>query len=108
MPGHWLYRYFPETWAWVKQHSLTPSSLHKALQQQGFETKLVQRTYYQAVRGEVALEMAQQREASIILSTLSDDIYQIGLERLTAECEGKEIQLASHFCIAEIVARRPA
>lgn len=107
MPGHWLYRYFPEGWRWLKQQSLTPSLLYAALQQQGLEVKMEQKTYYQAVRPEVALQMAGQREAGVVLNAISEEAYQAGIARLEAESKETKELLASHICVVEIIACQP-
>jgi site-specific DNA recombinase len=109
MPGHWVYRYFPEVRGCENHQNLAPSPLFLNLQEQGLEVKMVQRTYYQAVSCEVALDMARQRAASHVLSALAEEAYQAGLERLAEAChtQGANNLLASHFCLAEIVAVRP-
>jgi len=107
MPGHWLYQYFPEGWHWLKQQSLTPSLLYAVLQQQGLEVKMEQKIYYQPVRPGVALQMARQREAGVVLNAISEEAYQAGLVRLEAESKETNKLLASHICVVEIIACRP-
>jgi len=109
MPGHWIYRYFPEAWDRAKQLSLTPSSLYTRLQEYGFKVSLKQQSYYQAISCATALAMVEQRPAGSVLHQLSGEAYQEGLARLSAECRtlGAEGLLASQICIAEVIASRP-
>jgi len=84
--------------------------LYVALRQAGLEMRMEQQTYYQAVRCGVAMAMAEERAASPLLAGLGDEAYRAGLSRLAAVCrtEGEEALLASHFCLAQVAAWRPA
>lgn len=109
MPGHWLYRFFPETWDIQKERTLSPISLYQGLQKQDFIVEWTQRSYYQAVSGAVALAIAEQRSASSLLSSLPDECYEMGLTRLRTAITEKGVQslLASQFCLVEVKAQQP-
>ncbi|OQY27453.1 MAG: hypothetical protein B6243_12990 [Anaerolineaceae bacterium 4572_5.2] len=108
MPGHWLYRYFPELPALERISSQTPSEIYVVLQEQAFTVKMTQQTYYQPVAYGAALKMAKQRETSPILLRLNDSDYLTGLKRLEKDVEGysDSALLPSHICVSEIVSRR--
>jgi len=109
MPGHWLYRYFPAAFGIACQQNPTPSMLYAALQQGGLEAGISQKTYYQAASIQTALAIARQRHPASLLSRLPDADYEQGLNELqqVREESGAETLLASHFCVAEIIAHRP-
>ncbi|MBC7252011.1 MAG: recombinase family protein, partial [Anaerolineae bacterium] len=49
MPGHWLYRFFPQAGENEERRTWDASRLYNALLQAGFRVRLAQRTFYQAV-----------------------------------------------------------
>ncbi len=108
MAGHWLFRYFPETWSLAQKLYLDVPPLYATIQKAGFEVQLEQQSWYQPVSYEAALAMARQRRPESLLARISDHGYQQGMARLTAEAgmDGGQGLLASHFCLAEIIAVR--
>lgn len=106
MPGHWLYRYFPETKGVEAELTLSAAAIYRSLTKHGFEVSLEQKTYYQPVSLGAALAMARERGRSGLLSRLRDDAWQSGLEKLASDgqAHGLETLLPSHFCVAEVVA----
>lgn len=109
MPGHWLFRYFPETWPNETQRALAVPRLFTLFSQAGFQVTLERRTYYQPVSLGAAWTLAQQRAASPALQRLPDEVYTARLAALQAELQraGPHTLLSSEFCLVVSTAQRP-
>ncbi len=108
MPGHWLYRLFPQAWENERKHTWDTSRMYNALMEAGFQVQFKRRNIYQAIALEVAHEIASKREQCPQLAILPDPVYTAGLDVLERkmEQEGPESLLGSDFCLVEVVAVR--
>ena len=108
MPGHWLYRAFPEAGVNARQQTWDAARLYSSLTQAGWEVALTWHTYYQPVTLGVALALAQQRERWPVLAELPDAVYANRLERLATlvDQQGREHLLGSQVAVLEFRARR--
>jgi hypothetical protein len=108
MPGHWLYRFFPEAWHNEKQHTWDAFHLYNALVGAGFEVKLERQNVYQAVTLGVALRMARERQHCPQLVALPDEVYAANLAALgkVVKREGARSPVGSEFCLVWVVAVR--
>jgi hypothetical protein len=106
MPGHWLFRYFPEAKALVDRFSATEQ--YRRLQELGLSVKMELQTYGQAVSIEAALTMATLSRANGLLAEVSAGGYEQGVAQLHALAaeRGRETLLPSHFCLLETKAFR--
>ncbi len=104
MPAHWVFTYFPEAWVHVRDTLWTSYKFSTVLREAGFGVKLKERSFYQPVSLAAAHAIAQQRSG--LLVSLSDDLYQKGLDRLADEVRdrGAETQIGSEFTLVEILA----
>ncbi len=108
MPGHWLYRLFPQVWENERKHAWDTSRMYNALMEAGFQVQFKRRNIYQAIALEVAHEIAGKREQCPQLAILPDPVYTAGLDVLEQkmEQEGPESLLGPDFCLVEVVAVR--
>ncbi len=108
MPGHWLYRFFPQAWENEGRHTWDASRMYNELVKIGFRVRLERRTFYQAVTLEVARGMAGARERCPQLAILPDEVYAQGLAALeeALQREGKDEVIGSEFCLVEVTAVR--
>ncbi len=107
MPAHWLFRYFPETWAYAQERYWSGYRIYNRLKEAGFGVEQVEqqeRTVYQPVPASVAYAMAAQRPG--LLQALPDGLYQAGLERLAAE--EPDALLSSETTLVVVAARKAA
>jgi len=104
MPAHWIFTYFPDAWVCVRDTLWTSYKLSTVLREAGFGVKLKERSFYQPVSLAAAHAIAQQRPG--LLATLSDDVYQKGVERLAEEshARGAATLIGSEFTLVEILA----
>jgi hypothetical protein len=105
MGGHWLYRHFPEAWGEARQKNWGAGSLFVALQELGFGVQLRRRHCYQAVRGDVALSLAQAWVETEAGQAVTQAAIAEGLARLERAAEEKA-WLASQICVMEVIARK--
>ncbi|MFZ5919015.1 MAG: methyltransferase domain-containing protein, partial [Chloroflexota bacterium] len=108
MPGHWLYRFFPQVWSNEEAGTWDTSQLYNQLVQAGFQVKLARHNYHQPITSGTACEVAQQRETIPQLATLFDEAYESGLAALQEQVErqGKDSVVGSEFCLIEVLAVR--
>lgn len=108
MPGHWLYRFFPQVWQDEGTHTWDASHLYNQLVQAGFQVKLARHNYHQPIATGAAYEVARQRKTIPQLAALLDRTYESSLAMLRAETErmGKEKPIGSEFCLIEVTAVR--
>ncbi len=84
MPAHWLFTYFPETWAYAQEHYWNAYRCFNRLQKVGFTVDQKEQTFYRPVRLATAQAIAQQRPG--LLAQLPDPVYEAGLRRLEEAC----------------------
>lgn len=122
MPGHWFRRFFPEATDFGLPGPLDTSALFAALTEEGFyaarsrkraearKAGLARRTVYQAVRLDVVEAALARRQDSPLLRCLPDGVYQLGLSRVRValQRQGSGTLLASHLCLVDVVAVKPA
>lgn len=103
MPAFWLFRFFPAIGQMLRATAQPVSKLYLALQERGWQVTLKRQAYYQAVSVNAALHIAQARDRSPWLSSLSEKDYQAGLKMLKDEAaaRGKAGRLPSHICLVE-------
>ena len=108
MPGHWLYRFFPQVWSNEEASTWDTSQLYNQLVQAGLRVKLTRHNYHQPIASGTAYEIARRREAIPQLATLFDEVYESGLAVLQEEIErkGKDSVVGSEFCLIEVLAVR--
>ncbi len=108
MPGHWLYRFFPQARENEEQRTWDTSRMYNALVGAGFRVRLERRNLHQAVALGVARQMVSERERCPQLAILPDEVYAAGLVTLeeTIEQEGKKKLVGSEFCLVKVVAVR--
>ena len=108
MPGHWLYRFFPQVWQDEGTRTWATSEMYNQLVQAGFHVKLARHNYHQPIAAGVAHQLARQRKAIPQLAALLDETYDSSLAMLRAETErmGKEKPIGSEFCLIEVTAVR--
>lgn len=106
MPGHWLYRFFPQAWESDRARTWDSFQLFNTLRQAGFQVGLERRTVYQATEMETAWQIARDREGCRQLMALSDQAYAMGLKALEQqmECVGEDCLVGSEFCLVEVAA----
>jgi site-specific DNA recombinase len=102
MPAHWLFHYFPETWAYVQEHYWSPYRIYNRVQKAGFQVEQEERTLYQPVRLRTALAIAQRRPG--VLEQLPEPLYQEGVARLTDAIaqRGPEAELNSELTLVVV------
>jgi ubiquinone/menaquinone biosynthesis C-methylase UbiE len=102
-PGHWVYRYFPATWAIDEARFWRVELLFTELQRRGMrpEATVTLRKYYET-KAEVQL-WAANRDLSQ-LAMLSDDLYTEGMARLADEPNGT---IPTEMAILDLTAVRP-
>jgi hypothetical protein len=107
MPAHWVYRYFPSTWEWIKAHTWHLYMLYNRLRSQGFITDVKRHMFYQPVSLRVAERIANRRSG--LLAHLSDTQFNEGMAVLQREIEekGSDFLLGSEFNIVEAWAQKP-
>jgi DNA invertase Pin-like site-specific DNA recombinase len=106
MPGHWLYRFFPQAWENDRGQTWDASRVFNVLRGAGFQVELKRRTVYQAIEIEMALQIASRREECRQLESLPAQVYARELEALEQQVgrDGKECLVGSEFCLLEVVA----
>jgi hypothetical protein len=106
MPGHWLYRFFPQAGELEKSRMWNASQVFNTLRETGFEVQLKQRSVCQAVEVGVAHQMASNRAACPQLMALPDEVYSAGIEALeqAIDRDGEKGLIESEFCLAEVTA----
>jgi site-specific DNA recombinase len=104
MPAHWVFTYFPEAWAYVRNTAWTPHKLYTGLRRAGFGAVLQEHTFYQPLSLAAISAIAQRREG--ILAALADEAYQKGLARLAAALVGADAQtlIGSEVTLVEVAA----
>jgi len=107
MPAHWVYRYFPSAWEWVKAHTWHLYMLYNRLRNQGFLTEVKRHMFYQPISVRIAENVASSRPGP--LAHLSDAQYNEGMAALEREIEekGDDFLLGSEFNIVEAWAQKP-
>jgi SAM-dependent methyltransferase len=82
--GYWVYRYFPETWPIDRRRFWPVDRLFRELEARGMQTDgtVIFRRHHQA-KSEL-LVWARNRDLSQ-LALLSDEAYEAGMSRLSAE-----------------------
>jgi len=107
MPAHWVYRYFPSSWEWVKAHTWHLYMLFNRLQNQGFLTEVKRHMFYQPILLRIAVDIASSRPGP--LAHLSDAQYNVGMAALEREIEekGGDFNLGSEFNIVEAWSQKP-
>jgi hypothetical protein len=108
MPGHWLYRFFPQVWSNEEENVWDTSQLYNQLVQAGFRVKLARHNYHQPTTSGTVYEIAQRRKIIPQLAMLLDEVYESGLAELQkqVEREGKDSVIGSEFCLIEVLAVR--
>ena len=108
MPAHWLYRYFPPAWEWVKNHTWNTYKLYNQLSNLGFSLEFDRQTFYQPIQLKAAEAIAKDRPG--LLAHLPDQTFQSGMEKLRAEIEtrGSDHLLGSEFNVIEVWAQKAA
>ena len=108
MPAHWVFSTFPATWTYIQSGYWNAQQIFTQLKKVGFQVTLQEHTFYQAVRLDVALEIARQRGG--ILQLLNDAAYCKGLAQLEAQMaeQGPEMLLGSEVALVEVTARKGA
>jgi hypothetical protein len=108
MPGHWLYRFFPQAWENEERRTWDASRMYNVLLKAGFRVRLERRTFYQTVALGVARSMAGERRRCPQLAILPDEVYGQGLAALeeAVQREGKDEVIGSEFCLVEVTATR--
>ena len=108
MPGHWLYRFFPQVWQDEGTRTWDTSEMYNQLVQAGFHVKLTRHNYHQPITAGAAYQIARQRRAIPQLAALLDETYDSGLAKLreTRERKGKGSAMKSEFCLIEVLAVR--
>jgi hypothetical protein len=108
MPGHWLYRFFPQVWSNEEANVWDTSQLYNQLVQAGFRVKLARHSYHQPITAGAAYEIARRRETVPQLATLFDEVYESGLAGLQEHVEhkGKDSVVGSEFCLIEVLVVR--
>jgi len=102
--GHWVYRYFPETWAIDEGRFWPVDRLFTELRDRGMRPEAtVTLRKYQETKSEV-LFWAGNRDLSQ-LALLPDDLYTEGMARLAAE-DNEEI--LTEIAIVDLKAVRPS
>jgi hypothetical protein len=106
MPGHWLYRFFPEIWKNERQRTLDASQMFNTLSRAGFGVRLSRSTLYQSVTLGDALRIASLREQVPQLVNLPDLVYQKQLTALEemVQQQGETHSIISEFCLVEVSA----
>jgi len=107
MPAHWVYRYFPSTWEWVKAHTWNLYMLYNRLRNQGFHTDVKRGMFYQSISLRIAESIVSRRLG--LLAHLSDTQYNVGIAAIQREIEekGGDFNLGSEFNIVEAWAQKP-
>ena len=107
VPAHWVYRYFPSSWEWVKAHTWHLYMLYNRLRNQGFLTEVKRHVFYQPVSLRIVENIASSRPGP--LEYLSDAQYNGGMAAIQREIEekGSDFLLGSEFNIVEAWAQRP-
>ena len=107
MPAHWVYRYFPSSWEWVKAYTWHLYMLFNRLQNQGFLTGVKRHMFYQPISLRIAVDIASSRPGP--LAHLSDAQYNVGMAALEREIEekGGDFNLGSEFNIVEAWSQKP-
>ena len=107
MPSHWVYRYFPSSWEWVKAHTWNLYMLYNRLRNQGFHTEVKRGMFYQPITLRIADNIVSRRPGQ--LTHLSDAQYNEGMAAIQREIEekGGDFILGSEFNIVEAWAQKP-
>jgi DNA invertase Pin-like site-specific DNA recombinase len=108
MPGHWLYRFFPQAWENDRTRTWDAFQIFNAVREAGFQVRLERRSVYQPVGLGTAELIASNREECPQLVNLPDEVYAAGLESLeqAVSQDGEESLIGSEFCLVEVVATR--
>lgn len=107
MPAHWIYRYFPIAWEWVKGYTWNLYMLYNRLRNQGFVTKVKRGMYYQPISLSTAEEIANSRPG--VFAHLRDSVFDEGMAFLQSEitAKGGDFIIGSEFNIVEAWAQKP-
>jgi hypothetical protein len=103
MPGHWVFRCFPGAWKVARGVYWDGQEVYRQLRQVGFAVEMEEWTFREAVRAEVALEVARGRPG--ILGLLGEEEYGVGLRRLEELVRGGAV-IGSEVTLVAVVARR--
>ena len=82
MPAHWAFTFFPDLWRLVQERAWDTRTLYVALREAGFQVKMKEQAFYQAVSLGAARALAAERTGW--LAHLSEEAYHEGLARLDA------------------------
>ena len=106
MPAHWVFRFFPAAWEWVRRHSWTLHALNLKLLEAGLMTRMKNHVSYQPIQASAALAIAERREG--LLAHLSDEAYATGLARLKQVIadRGERYVLGSEVQYVEVWAQK--
>jgi len=103
MPAHWVFRFFPQAWPQAQRVYWSGYDFYNVLRRMGLQVEQEERTFYEPVSAEVALEIACRRLG--LLGDLPGEVYEEGLRQLEAAAEEGTL-IASEVTLVVVLARK--
>ena len=97
-PAHWLYRFLPSAWQWVKTNTWTVYTFYNHLLSAGFKVEIKRYAFYQPISTMTAQNLLQTYPG--FANSLTDNAVKHAIERLNA-VNNQTDMLPSEFTIIE-------